>query len=78
MAEGPAAGVGAVAAGTLPLPEDDVDSLAAADVDHQADRQALVHQLRDVPGEVASSEGPAGVDPTDAARTAVDQAPSEA
>lgn len=64
----PAVGVRVVAVGTLPLVEDDVG--------HQADRQALVHQLRDVPDVAPLSEA-AVMDPTHAARTAVDQAPSE-
>lgn len=53
--------------------EDDV----VADGDHQADLQALVHHLRDGPGGVALLEV-VGVEPAYAARTAVDQAPSEA
>lgn len=81
----PAVGVGVVAAVTLALLPDDVDlpvavAAAAADEDHQADLQALVHQFRDVPDVVAMSEATA-VDPEDpahAARTAVDQLPSEA
>lgn len=80
-------GVRAVAAATLALLEGDVDwpvaaaaaaAAAAADEDHQADLQALVHQLRDVPDVVAMSAASA-VDPEDpaqAARTAVDQVPS--
>lgn len=79
-------GVGAVAAATLAQLEDGVDSpveaevAAAADEDHQADLQALVHQLRDAPDVVAMSAAtevdPEG--PAHAARTAVDQEPSGA
>lgn len=77
--------VGAVAAATLVLLEDGVGwpvaaAEGAADEDHQADLQALVHQLRDVPDVVAMSVATAA-DPEDlvhAARTAVDQLPSGA
>lgn len=70
-------------AGVAP-PEDDVDSpvvvvepaAAAAVEDHQADLQALGHQLRDVPDVVALAVDPE--DPAHAARTAADQEPSEA